>query len=85
MFQDDPVRIRLGSREGEPIIDSVDQTDFAATVNVLANNSPISHTMTLLMIFGVLLMAFGVMPLFRLTGGQRSLAWTASSTTPESS
>ena len=62
---------------GGPIIDSVDQTDFAATVNVLADNSPISHTMTLLMIFGVLLMAFGVMPLFRLTGGQRSLAGMA--------
>ena len=62
---------------GGPIVDSVDQTDFTAAVGALADNSPLSHTMTLLMIFGVLLMAFGVMPLFRLTGGQRTLAGLA--------
>ena len=62
---------------GGPILDSVDQTDFVAAVNALADNSPLSHTMTLLMIFGVLLMAFGVMPLFRLTGGQRKLSGLA--------
>ena len=62
---------------GGPIIDSVDQTDFVAAINALADNSPLSHTMTLLMIFGVLLMAFGVMPLFRLTGGQRTMAGLA--------
>lgn len=62
---------------GGPILDSVDQTDFTAAVNALADNSPLSHTMTLLMIFGVLFMAFGVMPLFRLTAGQRTPAGLA--------
>lgn len=62
---------------GGPIVGSVDQTDFVATVDVLAEYAPLSHTMTLLMIFGTLMMAYGVIPLFRLTGSRRTLAGLA--------
>lgn len=62
---------------GGAIIGTVDQTDFTKAVNALAEYSALSHTMSLLMIFGVLLFIFGVMPFFRLTGGQRTLAGMA--------
>ena len=59
---------------GNFLIDPVDQTDFAESVSALADNSFLTHLMTLVLIFGVLLEAFGVMPFFRLTGGQRTVA-----------
>ena len=62
---------------GGAIIGTVDQTDFTKAVNALVEYSALSHTMSLLMIFGVLLFIFGVMPFFRLTGGQRTLAGMA--------
>ncbi len=58
---------------GGPIVGSVDQTNFSEAVNALADHSLLSHAMSLLMIFGVLLFIFGVMPFFRLTGGHRTL------------
>lgn len=62
---------------GGAIIGSVDQTDFAEAIGALDKYAPLSHTASLLVIFGTLFLAFGVMPLFRLTGGQRTLAGMA--------
>ena len=43
----------------------------------MADNANLTHAMTLVLIFGVPLEAFGVMPFYRLTGGQRTLAGVA--------
>ena len=40
----------------------------------MADNANLTHAMTLVLIFGVLLEAFGVMPFFRLPSGQRTVS-----------
>lgn len=53
---------------GGPIIDPVDQTDFPAAAAALAANPSLAHAMTLLVIVGMLLYAYGFVELLRLRG-----------------
>ena len=53
---------------GGPIIDSVDQTDFPAASAALAANPSLAHAMTLLVIVGMLLYAYGFVELLRVRG-----------------
>ena len=49
---------------GGILSDNVDQSDFPDAVKVLADNATASHATTLLIIVGILLYAYGVLPLF---------------------
>lgn len=53
---------------GGPLIDSVDQTDFAAAAAALAGSPTLAHAMTLLVIIGMLLYVYGFIELLRLRG-----------------
>lgn len=53
---------------GGPIVNSVDQTDFEAAAGALAENPSLAHAMTLLVIVGMLLYAYGFVELLRLRG-----------------
>lgn len=53
---------------GGPLIDSVDQTDFAAAAAALAGNPGLAHAMTLIAIVGMLFYCYGFIELLRLRG-----------------
>ena len=55
---------------GGVLIDSVDQTNFPGAIAAMSDNANLTHAMTLLMIFAVLLEAYGLLALFRLVGRQ---------------
>ncbi len=53
---------------GGPIVNPVDQTDFPAAAAALATNPGLAHGMTLLVIVGMLLYAYGFVELLRVRG-----------------
>lgn len=53
---------------GGPVVDTVDQTDFAAAVTALGANPGLAHAMTLGVIMSMLLYAYGFVELLRLRG-----------------
>ena len=59
---------------GSMLIDPVDQTDFAKTIDVMANHASLAHAMTFLVIVAMFLYAYGVLPLFRLPNRQGGFA-----------
>ena len=54
---------------GGPIVDRVDQTDFAAAIGALAGNPGLGHFTTLVVIVGMVLHGYGLLGLFGLARG----------------
>ena len=62
---------------GGPLINPVNQTDFPAAIAALGDQPSLGHVTTMLAVAGMLLQAYGLFALFRLSNGQRCLAGTA--------
>ncbi len=54
---------------GGPIVDTVDQTDFVASIGALAGNAGLGHATTLVVIVAMLLHGYGLLGLFGLARG----------------
>lgn len=59
---------------GGILIDSVDQTNFSDAINAMADNANLAHAMTLLLMIAILMEAYGLLALLRLTAGKAGLA-----------
>ena len=55
---------------GGPLVESVDQTDFEAALAALADSPRLGHLTSLVVIFGMLLHAYGLLGLLGLARGQ---------------
>ena len=62
---------------GGPLIDSVDQGDFPASIAVMSDSGTITHVPTLALIIGTLLEGYALLAFFRLLGRKGSLADSA--------
>ena len=62
---------------GGPFVSPVNQMDFAAAVVPLGEHPSLAHLMTMLVIVGMMLYAYGICAFLRLGNGERSLAGTA--------